>query len=67
MGWIDEQTRSGILRLGEITDPNDLANNLTENAIPPFIREVNAARYREFLEERRKLMADMIRRYYEAL
>ena len=67
MAWVDEQTRSGILRLGEITDPNDLANNLTENAIPPFIREVNAARYREFLEERRKLMADMIKRYYEAL
>ena len=67
MQWMDAQVDSGVLRLGEITDRDDLQANLNENAIPEFIRDVSASNYREFLEARRKLMAAMIRRYYEAL
>lgn len=67
MQWVDEQTRTGQLRLGEIADPDDLAKNLAENAIPEFIREVSAENYDKFLQERRRLMADMIWQYYEAL
>lgn len=67
MGWISEQIRTGVLRIGEIVDSGDLGSNLAENAIPDFIGEVTAANYREFLDARRKLMAAMIRKYYEAL
>ena len=67
MGWMSEQTRTGVLRIGEIVDPEGLKANLAENAIPDFIGEVTATNYREFLDARRKLMAAMIRKYYEAL
>ena len=67
MSWVSNQIVSGVLRIGEITDQADLNANLSENAIPDFISEVTAENYREFLDARRKLMAAMIRRYYEAL
>ncbi len=67
MGWMAEQVTTGRIRLGEITDQADLSANLRENAIPDFISEVSAANYEEFLTERRKLMAQMIRRYYHSL
>ena len=67
MGWMSEQSQTGVLRIGEIVDSGDLKANLAENAIPDFIAEVASANYREFLDARRKLMAAMIRKYYEAL
>ena len=67
LGWVAEQIESGHLKLGEITDKADLAANLAENAIPEFIWDVSAENYREFLTARRKLMAGMIRDYYEGL
>ncbi len=67
MAWLSEQIRTGVTRIGEITNQTDLETNLTENAIPDFIGEVKAANYREFLDAQRKLMASMIRGYYEAL
>lgn len=51
----------------ESTWETDLEANLAENAIPDFIGEVTAQNYQEFLDARRKLMAAMIREYYEAL
>ena len=51
----------------ESTWETDLEANLAENAIPDFIGEVTAENYQEFLEARRKLMAGMIREYYEGL
>jgi len=47
------------------TQKNQQVSANTATHLPQL--EVNATRYREFLEERRKLMADMIKRYYEAL
>ncbi|GAA0794691.1 GmrSD restriction endonuclease domain-containing protein [Marinobacterium sediminicola] len=67
MTWLSGQIDTGELKLGEITQQSDLEANLSENAIPAFIGEVNAENYSEFLEARRKLMALMIRDYYLAL
>lgn len=67
MAWLSRQTETGDLKIGEITQYEDLKTNLTENAIPEFIHEVTAENYPEFLEARRKLMAQMIRDYYRTL
>lgn len=67
MRWIEEQISTGQLRLGEITDRDDLRRNLKENAMPDFLAEITAKNYPQFLEARRKLMANMIRDYYENL
>lgn len=67
MGLIDQQITAGAVVLGEITDSGDLAQNLAQNAIPAWIAEANAGNYREFLVERRRLMAAVIRDYYQAL
>jgi len=67
MSDLEKQTQTGVLALGEITDPADLAKNLRENALPPTLGEVTSASYPEFLAARRKLMAAKIREYYESL
>lgn len=67
MGEVDTQIKSGVLTLGEITDADDLARNLVENAVPVQLSTVDAGSYREFLAQRRKLMAATIRDYYQAL
>ncbi len=67
MAWMDRQIDTGTLKLGEITQRSDLDANLAENAIPAFIHKVNADNYPMFLEERRKLMARVIRDYYLSL
>jgi len=67
MAEIAAQVESGQLTLGEITDSDDLAVNLAENAIPSRLAEVTAGSYKEFLVERRKLIAATIRDYYQAL
>lgn len=67
MADVDAQINDKVLRLGEITEAEDLAGNLKENAVPLRIRTVDAGSYKEFLVERRKLMAATIRDYYQAL
>lgn len=67
MGEVDDQIMSGVLRLGEIDDRQDLEVNLTENAIPDFVRDIDAGSYPEFLKRRRELMAQTIHRYYLTL
>lgn len=67
MAEMSTQIASGKLTLGEITDAADLAANLAENAVPADLADVTAGRYREFLAQRRVLMAAMIRDYYRAL
>lgn len=64
---VDTQIDTGLLKLGEITDREDLARNLAENALAPSLSEVTAGSYREFLSERRKLIAAKIQAYYEQL
>jgi hypothetical protein len=67
MGAVEGQIISGQLVLGEIVDHVDLLANLAENAIPADLGEVEAGFYREFLVRRRKLMAAIIRDYYQRL
>lgn len=67
MGIVAKQVETGQRVLGEITDSVDLAANLAENAVPAHVAEVTAGGYREFLAERRKLMAATIRDYYRKL
>lgn len=67
MSWIRAQVESGALRIGEINSQCDLEANLEEHAIPASINEVSADNYPTFLDARRKLMAQKIRDYYEAL
>ena len=67
MAELATQVASGVLRLGEITDAQDLARNLAESAVPVDLNKVDGDSYREFLVERRKLMAAAIRDYYLAL
>jgi hypothetical protein len=67
MKEMDKQIETGELSLGEITDVMDLERNLAENAIPHILATVDAKSYKEFLVERRKLMATSIRDYYQSL
>lgn len=67
MSEIDRQIESGVLSLGEINNANDLEQNMCENAIPGNIRTVDYQTYKHFLVERRKLMAETIRDFYQAL
>lgn len=67
MAEIDNQIGTGVLTLGEIKDAADLADNLAENAIPAFVRSADAHSYKDFLAERRRLMAATIRGYYQSL
>ncbi|KQM81289.1 DUF262 domain-containing protein [Agromyces sp. Leaf222] len=64
---VEAQIESGRLTLGEITDADELQRNFVENAIPSRLAALTAEEYPEFLQERRKLMANVIRSYYERL
>jgi hypothetical protein len=67
MADLAEQIATGGLILGEIKEPGDLQRNLAENAFPANLDEVTAGSYREFLGQRRRLMAGAIRRYFDQL
>ena len=67
MARVTKQIETGVLNLGEITSSEDLHRNLHENSLPGNFADVDAGSYKEFLVERRKLMARAIREYYEKL
>ncbi|MBS2963327.1 DUF262 domain-containing protein [Actinocrinis puniceicyclus] len=67
MADVAAQIESGHLTLGQITDAADLERNLIENAIPATLGTVSASTYPQFLAERRKLIADVIRSYFDQL
>lgn len=67
MATLAEQIETGVIKLGEITDDAALRENLRGNAMPADLAETTAASYPEFLAQRRLLMAELIKRYYEAL
>lgn len=62
-----QQCESKVPSFGNITDTTALKKNLAENCIPPTIVEMDASCYDAFLAERRKLMAEMMKRYYQSL
>lgn len=67
MATVLQQIETGELKIGELCDREDLDRNLAENAIPESIFGVTAESYWDFLAERRKKMALIIRDYYQAL
>ncbi len=66
-GELTEQCRTKELKYGGICDFDLLQQNLVENDIPAAILTATADDYSEFLAERRLLIADRLRHYYESL
>ena len=62
-----EQCDTKEIVLGNISDAELLANNLSENCIPSNIDTMDVSCYDAFLLERRKMMAALIERYYKGL
>lgn len=67
MEEIAEQVKTGTLTLGEITSPKTLNLNLAANAVPANFHALEVESYPDFLTQRRKLMAAVIRVFYEQL
>ena len=67
MSVVMEQCESGKGVYGGITDRKILKKNLEMNCIPDGFENMTIEDYPKFLEERRKLMAAKMRKYYEAL
>lgn len=68
MGDIIKQCESGkITTKTGITDINTLKKNLKQNCIPEGFENMEFADYENFLQERRKLMANKIRKLYSGL
>ena len=66
-GVILDQCKTRDVQIGNITDENELASNLAENAIPGEVVHMDVNDYDRFLSERRKMMAAMIEQYYKSL
>jgi hypothetical protein len=54
-------------QVGTITNTNDLRDNLVMNCIPDSIFNMTHLDYEEFLLQRRKLMAEKIKNYYNKI
>lgn len=55
------------IRVGAIVDKKQLIDNLNMNCIPENVRYMDESNYAEFLEQRRKMMAQKIKEYYYSL
>lgn len=66
-GKVLEQCDRRNIAFGNISDRDALKENLRENAIPEGIVEMTVENYDEFLIERRKMMAQLVERYYKGL
>ena len=51
----------------DIASEKELADNFNDNAIPQMLIEADADDYADFLRQRQRLMAQMLREYYESL
>lgn len=67
MAQVKEQCTGGNAVYGGIDSLAKLEANMTANCIPQEIFGMDYTRFEEFLEKRRHLMAQKIRRYYELL
>lgn len=61
------QCKGGKLKYGSIADVKELHENLRDHCIPKNIFEMDIDSYEEFLGERRKMMAEKIKKYYLSL
>ena len=62
-----EQCTTKVIKCGSITETEMLKDNLRQNCIPLDIVNMTHENYSEFLEKRRKLMAEKIKEYYYGL
>ena len=67
MKTIIEQCNGQENKYGAINNMEDLHKNMEENCIPESLIYMTINDYDEFLKERRKLMANKIKQYYESL
>ena len=58
---------SGDTKYGGIADWDDLTRNLSENCIPMDVFDMTSEDFRDFLDKRRVLMSQKIKRYYSNL
>ena len=66
-GKVLEQCDKKSIAFGNIADRDSLMKNLEENAIPKNVVSMTVDDYEGFLVERRKLMAQLMERYYKGL
>ena len=62
-----EQCNNGEIKYGGINNIDELNNNLNEKCLPREVFNMNIDNYNEFLELRRRLMAEKIKEYYYKL
>lgn len=62
-----KQCDGGQKRYGGITKPAEMKANLRMNSLPDAMLDGEIPSYDQFLEERRKLMAQKLKAYFEAL
>ena len=67
MDLMKKQIAGGDLSYGGITTEDDLKRNLAENCVPEEFMDMDIWGFPEFLEKRRFLMAQFVKKYYEAL
>ena len=67
MNEIKEQCNGGEIKYGSITKYEELIENFKQNAIPESILDMTTNDYKEFLSQRRKLMAEKIKEFYNTL
>lgn len=67
MAQVKEQCTSGNAVYGGIDSLVKLEANMVANCIPQDIFDMDYTRFEDFLEKRRHLMAQKIRKYYELL
>jgi len=67
LSQVFEQCNGGKKRYGNITEVNELKKNFRMNCIPDGAERMSVADYPGFLQERRKLMAQKVKKYFESL
>lgn len=67
MAKVLQQCQTGEVFYGAISEIESLKANLAANCLPFEIEAYTADNFEQFLEQRRKLMAEKIKRYYQAL
>jgi len=64
MSEVYEQCKGSKLKYGNISDLKELHANLEDHCIPKTIFEMDIDNYEDFLEQRRKMIAEKIKNYY---
>lgn len=64
---VKAQIQAGKNEISTLDSESSLQENLVANDIPSLIEEASHLLYEKFLEERRRLMANKLKNYYERL